>query len=70
MISASDVPACSACGCREVHPVIRVPTDLEADVIVTHETLYACRQCGRDVTDIWKAIQPAPPPVSLLGSKT
>lgn len=57
MISSSDVPACPACGSREVHPVRQ--TD--------GATLYACRQCGRDVTDAWAAIQPAPEPKPVIG---
>ena len=58
MISSSDVPACPACGSREVHPVN------QAD----GPTLYACRQCGRDQTEAWEAIQPKPPAVPLIGS--
>ena len=57
MISSSDVPACPACGSREVHPVT------QAD----GPTLYACRQCGRDQTEAWAAIQPAPPEVPVIG---
>lgn len=57
MISSSDVPACSACGSREVHPV----TDAAG------ARLYACRNCGRDVTDAWEAVQPAPPVVPVIG---
>lgn len=57
MISSSDVPACSACGSRAVHPVT------QAD----GRTLYACRQCGRDVTEAWEAVQPAPPVVPVIG---
>lgn len=52
MISASDVPACPACGSREVHPVV------QAD----GPTLYACRQCGRDQTQAWEAVQPGDRP--------
>lgn len=58
MISATDVPACPACGSREVHPVT------QAD----GSALYACRGCGRDQTDAWKAVQPAPEPKPLIGS--
>jgi ribosomal protein L37AE/L43A len=57
MISASDVPACPACGCRDVHPISRVGSG----------TFYACRQCGRDVTDAWVDVQPAPPPAPVIG---
>lgn len=58
MISSSDVPACPACGSREVHPVTQVDGP----------TLYACRQCGRDQTEAWAAVQPAPPAVPVIGS--
>ena len=50
MISATDVPPCPACGSREVHPV-KGRDD---------QTLYACRQCGRDNTDAWRGITPKP----------
>jgi len=50
MISATDVPACPACGTRAVHPV-QGRDD---------RTLYACRQCGRDNTDAWRDIAPKP----------
>jgi 5-methylcytosine-specific restriction endonuclease McrA len=76
MISASDVPACSACGCREVHPVTKTTRSpflnpLTRQVEETGEfleTFYSCRQCGRDVTDAWKDIQPAPEPKPVIGS--
>lgn len=58
MISSADVPACPACGSRRVHPVQGRD----------QEVLYACGQCGRDNTDAWKAIQPAPPVKPLIGS--
>ncbi len=75
MISSTDVPACSACGCREVHPVTRVPDrniveKLSDDIAGKEpalETFYACRNCGRDVTDAWEAIQPAPLAVAVIG---
>jgi len=57
MISSSDVPACPACGSREVHPVT------QAD----GPTLYACRRCGRDQTDAWASIQPKPEPAPVIG---
>ncbi len=57
MISATDVPACPACGSREVHPVRQA----------RGPTLYACRGCGRDQTEAWLPLQaedkPAPAPV-------
>ncbi len=58
MISATDVPACPACGSREVHPV-RGRDD---------RTLYACRQCGRDNTDAWRDIQPPRTPKPIIGA--
>lgn len=58
MISSSDVPACPACGSRKVHPVQGRDG----------ETLFACQQCGRDNTEAWKSIQPAPPVKPLIGS--
>lgn len=83
MISASDVPACPACGAREVHPITKIKPRKKVvesftaalvaeDPIDTFrqgatETFYACRQCGRDVTDAWKDIQPAPPPAPVIG---
>jgi len=57
MISATDVPACPACGSREVHPV-QGRDD---------RTLYACRQCGRDNTDAWRNIQPPRNPKAVIG---
>lgn len=81
MISSSDVPACPACGSREVHPVQKVPdaagalmNALEAEDPVEAfknkiQTFYACRQCGRDQTDAWAAVQPEkrPEPGPLIG---
>jgi DNA-directed RNA polymerase subunit RPC12/RpoP len=58
MISASDVPACPACGSREVHPV-QGRDD---------RTLYACRQCGRDNTDAWRHVQPPKDPKPVIGA--
>ena len=58
MISATDVPACPACGSREVHPV-RGRDD---------QTLYACRQCGRDNTDAWRDVQPPRTPKPVIGA--
>ncbi len=58
MISATDVPACPACGSREVHPV-RGRDD---------RTLYACRQCGRDNTDAWRDVQPPRDPKPVIGA--
>jgi DNA-directed RNA polymerase subunit RPC12/RpoP len=58
MISAHDVPACPACGSREVHPV-QGRDD---------RTLYACRQCGRDNTDAWRNVQPPKDPKPVIGS--
>lgn len=48
MFSSADLPACPACGCREVHGVRGQDG----------RTLYACRQCGRDQTEAWEAVQP------------
>ncbi len=58
MLSTSDLPACPACGCRAVHAVQDPP-----------RTFYACMQCGRDQTEIWKSVQPdkRPAPVSIIG---
>jgi uncharacterized Zn finger protein len=47
MISSFDLPACPACGSREVHPVHAAG----------RPTLYACRGCGRDQTDAWAPLQ-------------
>jgi DNA-directed RNA polymerase subunit RPC12/RpoP len=58
MISATDVPACPACGSREVHPV-RGRDD---------RTLYACRQCGRDNSDAWRDVQPPRDPKPVIGA--
>ncbi len=57
MISSSDLPACPACGSREVHPV-KGRDD---------RTLYACRQCGRDNTDAWRNVQPPRNPKAVIG---
>ncbi len=78
MISASDVPACPACGSREVHPITKPkPKSIieglveaiagDPDEPVEFDTFYACRQCGRDVTDAWVDIQPAPEPAPVIG---
>ena len=67
MISATDVPACPACGSREVHPVkTRVDDDTFAHT-TRLKTLFACRGCGRDNTDAWAAVQPAPEAVPVIG---
>ena len=67
MISATDVPACPACGSREVHPVkTRVDDDTFAHTTVL-KTLFACRGCGRDNTAAWESIQPAPEAVPVIG---
>ena len=58
MISATDVPACPACGSREVHPVQGRD----------ERTLYACRQCGRDNTDAWRDVQPPRTPKPVIGA--
>lgn len=52
-----DLPACPACGVREVRAVHRPK---EGDK--PPGTFYACAQCGRDRTDAWVDIQPPPPP--------
>lgn len=75
MISSSDLPACPACGCRDVHPITKPKSIKELDAIpdivkpgVTGvDTFYACRECGRDMTDAWKDIQPAPEPAPVIG---
>ncbi len=67
MISATDVPACPACGSREVHPVkTRVDDDVFAHTTKL-KTLFACRGCGRDNTAAWESIQPAPAAVPVIG---
>lgn len=60
MISASDVPACPACGSRAVHCVYNPPGP----------KLYACIKCGRDNTAAWEAVQPErrPEPKPLIGN--
>jgi DNA-directed RNA polymerase subunit RPC12/RpoP len=63
MISATDVPACPACGSREVHPVHKMaPTESEKLLGIDPplEVFYACRGCGRDQTDAWRDITPKP----------
>ncbi len=75
MISSSDVPACPACGCRDVHPITKMRPlaelaaipDIMKPGVKAVEVFYACRQCGRDVTDAWVDIQPAPEPASVIG---
>ncbi len=61
MMSSADLPACPACGSREVHGV-RGPDD---------RVLYACRQCGRDQTQAWESVQPRkrPEPIPAIGPK-
>ena len=70
MISSSDVPACPACGSREVHPVTKRADDPVLAHTTSLQTFYACRQCGRDVTQAWEAIQPEkkPEPAPVLGA--
>ena len=51
MMSSSDLPACPACGSREVRRVTDPP-----------ETWFKCAQCGRNRTAAWEAIQPPPAP--------
>lgn len=75
MISASDVPACPACGCRDVHPITKIRPlaelaaipDIMKPGVKAVEVFYACRQCGRDVTDAWVDVQPAPEPKPVIG---
>lgn len=57
MMSSSDLPACPACGSREVRAVHRPATDTQPAAI-----FYGCAQCGKDRTDAWTEIQPPPPP--------
>ncbi len=59
MISSSDLPACPACGCHAVHPVHNPPGPV----------FYACKQCGRDNTAAWEAVQPEkrPEPTPVIG---
>lgn len=57
MMSGSDLPACPACGSREVRTVHKPKTDTEPAAI-----FYGCAQCGKDRTDAWVEIQPPPPP--------
>lgn len=74
MLSSSDLPACSACGSREVKAVHELKPREElgevlVDALVAEDppehfrqkatrTFYACAGCGRDVTDAWAALQP------------
>ena len=51
MMSSSDLPACPACGSREVR-LVQDPPD----------TFFNCAKCGRDRTEAWEAIQPPPTP--------
>jgi DNA-directed RNA polymerase subunit RPC12/RpoP len=60
MMSASDLPACPACGSREVRAVHRPEEDNKPAA-----TFYACAQCGRDRTDAWLEVQPPPTPEKL-----
>jgi DNA-directed RNA polymerase subunit RPC12/RpoP len=57
MMSSSDLPACPACGSREVRAVHR-PAEAEKPAA----TFYACAQCGRDRTEAWEEVQPPPAP--------
>ena len=54
-MSSSDLPACPACGSREVRKVQDPP-----------DTFYFCAQCGRDQTAAWEVIQPPPAPEKAL----
>jgi hypothetical protein len=47
---------------RFVNPLTR-----QVEVTETLETFFACRNCGRDVTDAWKEIQPAPKAEAVIG---
>ena len=75
MISASDVPACPACACRDVHPITKMRPlaelaeipDIMKPGVRAVALFYACRQCGRDVTDAWVDVQPAPTPAPVIG---
>ena len=64
MISATDVPACPACGSRQVHPVHKMATPNDSEKALgldpPLEVFYACRGCGRDQTDAWRDITPKP----------
>ncbi len=75
MLSSSDLPACPACGSREVKTVQKLPDKTVAEGLdealatdpdkpVDIITFYACAGCGRDRTDAWVEIQP-PKPVIL-----
>lgn len=59
MLSASDLPACPACGSHAVHCIHNPPGP----------KFYACKQCGRDQTAAWTAVQPErrPEPKPLIG---
>ena len=59
MLSASDLPACPACGSHAVHCIHNPPGP----------RLYACKQCGRDQTAAWEAVQPErqPEPEPIIG---
>ncbi len=59
MLSASDLPACPACGSHAVHCIHNPPGP----------RLYACKQCGRDQTAAWEAVQPErkPEPGPVIG---
>lgn len=67
MISSSDLPACPACGSREVHPVKKRADDPTFAHTTSLQTFYACRQCGRDVTAAWEAVQPKPEEKPVIG---
>ena len=66
--SALSLPACSACGSREVHVVHRPPLPekkIAQEALFPYplgrqplHTFFACRGCGRDVTDAWAPLQP------------
>ncbi len=58
MMSSSDLPACPACGSREVRRVTDPP-----------QTFFKCAQCGRDRTAAWEAIQPPKPDIDTSGAE-
>ncbi len=57
MMKTSDLPACPACGSREVRAVHR-PKEHDKPAA----TFYACAQCGKDRTQAWEDIQPPKSP--------
>lgn len=77
MISSSDVPACPACGCREVHAIpifstrIRRPfPPIEEQLKHSTRTIfYSCKQCGGDRTSDWADVreEEKPEPKKIIG---